>query len=224
MAKQPRIFQKIFAENSGLAQVGKFGSLAAGSPQTTMDLAQVQSLSQFRGGWFSAVLGNNSPAIEDMNALFYLITAQLSYLFMSGIPEWSAEENYFIDSIVRSGSTLYISLTDDNINNALTDDTKWVSLGRNIRTISLTGQTLSKNDDTVLFQSPDAPMGMDFILPPAADCKGKTLHLKNIGTGLCGGYGNNYGVEKIDGQNEVDISGLNTSVVLVCDGLNWFIF
>lgn len=224
MPKQPRVFQKIFAENSGLDQVGRFGSLAAGSPSYTTDLEVIQSLSQFRGGWFSAIMGNNSPAIEDMNALFLLITAQLSYLFMSGIPEWSAEETYFEGSMVRSGDIIYFSLIDDNINNPLSDDESWAAQGRTIRTISLTGQTLLPTDEVVLFDSPDAPSGMDFNLPPADECKGKKLYLKNIGTGLCGGYGNPYGVAKIDGNDDIDISVPMQAVTLICDGSNWYRF
>lgn len=93
-----------------------------------------------------------------------------------------------------------------------------------IRTITLTGQTLSPDDEIVLFASPDAPMGMDFTLPPADECIGKILYLKNIGTGLCGGYGNEFDVEMIDGVNTLDLSGLNKAAIIACDGSNWFIF
>lgn len=92
------------------------------------------------------------------------------------------------------------------------------------RTITLTSQTISKDDDTIFMDSPDSPMGMDVNLPPAAECDGKVLRIKNINTGMCGIYGNDYGVEKIEGQNEYDLSGLNKAVTLVCDGSNWFIF
>lgn len=93
-----------------------------------------------------------------------------------------------------------------------------------VRTISLTGQELTVDDEIVLFDSPDAPMGMDFILPPADECVGKVLYLKNIGTGLCGGYGNDFGVEMIDGVDTLDLSGLNKAAIIACDGSNWFIF
>lgn len=96
------------------------------------------------------------------------------------------------------------------------------SMKPKIRTISLTSQELLPTDDTVLFASPDAPAGMDFTLPDAADYVGKRLFLKNIGTGLCGGYPQ--GSSTIDGAADIDISGLNTAAILVSDGVDWFRF
>jgi hypothetical protein len=150
MPKLPRIFQKIFGSNAGVDQIGKFGSLAAGTPEYTTDLAEVQELSNFDDGWYGAVLGNNSPAIQDVNALDYLITAQLAYLFQAGIPEWNEDTVYYIGSLATdSTGKIYRSLTDDNEDNALTEPTHWALI---------TNDVIPSGSAFVLFQA-SAPTG-----------------------------------------------------------------
>lgn len=126
MAKLTRFLQKQFASAAGLNQIGKFGSLAAGTPQYTTDADEVQDLSNFLGGWYDAIVGNNAPAIQDMNGLFFLAFRQLAYLFQAGIAEYNSETTYYIGSVVSTSSgTYYQSIADDNLNNAVTDTTKW---------------------------------------------------------------------------------------------------
>jgi hypothetical protein len=61
-----------------------------------------------------------------MNALQFLFSRQLAYLFQSGIPEWNAETAYYVGSWATDSAGIpYVSLVDNNINNALTDATKW---------------------------------------------------------------------------------------------------
>lgn len=126
MAKLLRKNQKVFGSSAGLNQIGEFGSLAAGSPAFTTDPETVQALANYLTGWFGAVIGGNSPAIEDMNALCFLFAYQLSYLMQTGVPEWNASTTYFIGSLVNDGSgALYYSLTNNNTNNALTSSSNW---------------------------------------------------------------------------------------------------
>lgn len=129
MAKIPRATQLIFGSSAAINQIAEFGSLAAGTPTlysgSTATVANIQALSNFLTGWFGAILGSNSPAIEDMNALFYLVTAQLAYGFQAGIPEWDAGTTYYIGSMVNSAGTIYMSLQNTNINNAVTNGAYW---------------------------------------------------------------------------------------------------
>lgn len=126
MAKITRKIAKIFGSSAGVNQIGTFGSLAAGSPAYTTDPTVIQSLANYLTGWFGAVVGGNSPAIEDMNALCYLFAYQIAYVMQEGVPEWDATTTYYIGSLVNNGSgVIYVSLTDTNLNNALTDATKW---------------------------------------------------------------------------------------------------
>ncbi len=128
MAKLTRITQTIFASLAGINQIGEFGSLAQGTPTTTTDPAAVQTAT-FAAGWFAAVLGNNSPAMEDMNGVFFEITYQLAYLCQAGVQEWDNATAYYIGSIANDGTgNLYVSITNNNVNNVLTDTGNWKSL------------------------------------------------------------------------------------------------
>jgi microcystin-dependent protein len=122
--KITRKLQKIFASLSNPNEIGKFGSFAAGLPAYSTDPDQIQT-ANFLGGWFSAIVGANSPAIEDLNALQYLYARQLAYLFQNGIAEWQAGTEYFIGSTVMDSKNIYTSIVDNNIGNLVTDITKW---------------------------------------------------------------------------------------------------
>jgi hypothetical protein len=126
MAKLTRVNQKIFGSSAPSTEIGKFGSLAAGSPVTTTDPVQIQALSAFLGGWSQAIVGAGSPAMEDMNALFYLYARQLAYLFERGIPEWETGTTYYSGCFVSDGAgNLYTSLVDNNTGNAVTNVSYW---------------------------------------------------------------------------------------------------
>lgn len=131
MAKILRKAAKIFGLNAGVNQIAQFGSLAAGSIAYSTDPDQIQSLANYLVGWFDAVVGGNSPAIEDMNALFYLLAYQVAYLLQQGIAEYNATTTYYINSIVTSGGVNYISIVDSNVGNAVTDGTKWAAQVQN---------------------------------------------------------------------------------------------
>lgn len=134
MARLSRVTQTIFASLAGLDQIAEFGSLAQGSPTFTTDPAAAQTAT-FAAGWFSAVLGNNSPAMEDTNALFFVITYQLAYLMQLGVPEWNSTTTYYIGSLAQDGAgKIYVSRTDNNLNNALSSATNWKAVGGAIMT------------------------------------------------------------------------------------------
>lgn len=130
MSKLTRKDQKIFGETAGGESISVFGSLAANNPAYSTDPDQIQS-AEYSGGWESAVIGQASPAMEDRNALDYLFSRQLSYLYQTGIPAYSATDTYYKGSIVSFYSTeddalkLYYSIVDDNTGNSLEDATKW---------------------------------------------------------------------------------------------------
>lgn len=130
MSKLLRYTQSVFGASASANQMGEYGSKAAGSPLrysgTTITPAIVQTLSQYLSGWFAAVIGVNSPCIEDMNALCYLFAYQIAYGFQAGIAEWDSGTTYFIGSLVNSSGTIYVSLVDNNLNNAVST-ANWVA-------------------------------------------------------------------------------------------------
>jgi hypothetical protein len=130
MARLTRYTQKLFGSTAGTDEMAEFGSLAASTPArytgATITPDIIQTLSNYLVGWFGAVIGENSPAIEDMNSLCYLFSYQLAYLMQLGIPEWIATTTYYTGSFVSDGAgNIYSSITNSNTNNALSDTTKW---------------------------------------------------------------------------------------------------
>lgn len=132
MSRLLRYTQQIFGSSAATDQMAEYGSLAAGTPLrysgSTITPAIVQGLSEYLSGWFSATIGVNSPAIEDMNSLCYLYAYQLAYSFQIGVPEWDSATTYYIGSIAQdSAGTLYSSKTNTNLNNPLVNGSDWQS-------------------------------------------------------------------------------------------------
>lgn len=133
MSKIARKTAVIFGASSGLDQIAEFGSLALGVPTFTTDPAVIQSgaESTWIDGWFNAVIGSNSPAIEDMNAFCYVVAYQIAYNMQAGVPEYDTGTTYYIGSIVQSAGFLFVSLTNTNLGNALTSTANWAFLSQN---------------------------------------------------------------------------------------------
>lgn len=129
MASIPRKTQKIFGGSLvANLNVAKFGSLAIGSPAYSLDLAQIQT-AEWLNGWGAAVVGNNSPALQDFNAAFLVFAQQIAYVLQRGIPEWDVGTTYYANDFCRVGGVVYVSRTNTNIgNDPASSPTNWVSL------------------------------------------------------------------------------------------------
>lgn len=126
MSKIIRKSSPMFGSGAGGSEIAQFGSLFASAPSFSTDPDVIQALSNWLDGWFQAVEGVNSPAIEDMNAFCYVMSYQISYLMQTGIPEWNSTTIYFIGSFAQDGlGNLYVSKTNSNTNHALTDASNW---------------------------------------------------------------------------------------------------
>lgn len=225
MAKLPRVFQKLFGGSAAAAAggIGQFGSLAAGTPTFSIDPSVVQSLANWLGGWNSAVVGENSPALEDMNAVCFVLCYQLCYMMQQGIAEWDSQTTYFTGSLVTSGIKTYRSLTDNNLNNAVTSHTNWVCiLGKGTRTVTTATDTASPDDGLILLDA--SAVSITATLPAVANSIGATVKYKVIGltpTTSVTIQGN--GVELIDFSNTQSIVTLGDTLELYCDGIKWYI-
>lgn len=132
MAKIPRRLQKIFA--NAATDVGKFGGAKAGDKTPVTDIAAIQSLPAFEGGFASATyLGNQGSQVPERNeidGLFKVCTQQLAYILQEGVPEWDATTRYYLNSIVKSDDIIYIAIQgdaiNDNTNKAVTDVAWWL--------------------------------------------------------------------------------------------------
>jgi hypothetical protein len=161
MAKLPRKQQKLFAVDG--AAIGVYGSAQAATPTLTGDVETVQSLAAWLQGWNDATIdGDKRPPLEEFNGINFVNTYQLSYVFQEGIPEYNAATEYHIESIVKETGTgdLYVSITDDNIGNALSDVSNW-ELAGNLKDLrdanKLEGVTLNaptpSNGDVLKYDS-----------------------------------------------------------------------
>lgn len=129
MARLTRQIQKVFSLDA--TNVGQFGSAQLGTKVESKVLATLQALDAWLNGWNDAVIsGNKLPPLEEFNALQYVVTYNLAYLFQDGIPEWQTDTTYYQYSIVKktNSTQLYKSIADNNTGNALTDATKWAFL------------------------------------------------------------------------------------------------
>jgi hypothetical protein len=130
MAKITRALQKVFGGSltQGLTStIPDFGSLAAGSPAASGNPVTMQTAA-WLGGWASAVVGNHSPALEDMNTAFYLLSRQIAYLMQQGVAEYDATTPYFHYGLAldSAGTGLYESQQDNNTGNALSSTSWWL--------------------------------------------------------------------------------------------------
>lgn len=176
MPKLQRKSAKLFAENAtatagGIAQ---FGSLAAGTPNYSTDPDVIQGLQQYSDGWSAAVLGTKSPALEDRNALDFLLSYQQAYIMQRGVPEWISTETYYQGSFVSlSDGRMYVSKIDNNTNknpSADTSETYWLRFP----TPAEVAAKVSKSGDTMtgtLVNSGRDVSAMAFVLDGAKDNK-----------------------------------------------------
>jgi hypothetical protein len=222
MARLDNKLQRIFAEDS--SYIAQFGSLKAGSKASSTDLDTLQSLAAWAAGWAGAIDG--APALEDWDSFFYVLTKQLRYLQQTGISEWLATPTYYTGSMVNNGvDTIFISGTDANINNALTDGANWINgISRKVTTVSSLNYTVVNNDSFIISSSTPTTTNKNIILPaPSAGNLGRQIVIKQ--TGVISGF--NLAVI-VDGGSTID--GSSTSAIaqyvtkkFVSDGSNWFV-
>ena len=119
MAKLDRKDVKIFAENSKETLITEFrtedsqGSTASFSRDP--DVIQNANYSQ---GWVNNTNNLNTKIYgEDLNAVNYVLSYLLKYLYENGIAEWNNTTTYYQNSICKVDNALYLSLQDDNIGN-----------------------------------------------------------------------------------------------------------
>lgn len=112
-----RFLLKQFAENG---DKGVFGSYQAGNKTVSSDPATLQSLTAWANGWADAISdGSHLPAMEEFQAVQYLICKAVKELYSEGIPVWMEGETYYkgaICSYIDSDGNvaLYKNITGNN--------------------------------------------------------------------------------------------------------------
>lgn len=130
MSKLERKNHKVFGINATETKVGQFGSANATTKITTKDVEKIQALDAWEQGWEAGAVGNNRyPTQQERTGVDYEHSYQIGYMLQEGVPEWNKDTTFNKGSIVKAynGTTLqiYVSLVDENLNNPVTDITKW---------------------------------------------------------------------------------------------------
>ncbi len=144
--KLERKVMEVYGENAATRDIIAYGSDIAGNIVETKDPDVIQT-EAYKTGVRSAVVGNNSTTLQNRQALDFLFSRQLKYLYQHGIAEWGATETYFVNSLaVGSDGTIHVSLTDNNKgNDPVTDTTNWKAFP----TPSQLAQKVAKAGDTM---------------------------------------------------------------------------
>ena len=74
-----------FGSTSDSSSVGVFGSLQAGSPTYSKVIATIQGLPAWGSGWKAEVIASERPALQDFNAVDYVFSYGINYLYQMGI-------------------------------------------------------------------------------------------------------------------------------------------
>jgi hypothetical protein len=224
MAKLTRKHQKIFCDVAPTNKLGVFGSLAAGSPAYSDDPDTIQSLAAYGAGLGSALINNAPPAIQDIDGLCNLFTRQIGYLLQTGIPEYDVNTTYYIGSIVNYGNDLYVSVADDNINNAFYLTTKWM-LFKSKKVTRYTGWGVTPAYNDYIVEMDGTTAGFDppyyFTLPtPTATNKGRVIILKHLCAGGDITVGSSGGVT-IDDSENISVTPIYSKKMFISNGTNW---
>lgn len=148
MAKLDRKDVKIFAEDCDNTLVAEFRTedevLGTASYSRDPDMIQNANYSQ---GWVEDTDNLNTKIYgEDLNAVNYVLSYLLKYLYENGIAEWKSTTTYYTNSITRVNDVLYISLIDDNTGN---DPTSTVGCWRAVVLDTITSTIAGAGSDIV---------------------------------------------------------------------------
>ena len=128
MSKLTRKLFNLFCGNkiaTPTDNIGVFGSKKAGASAWSSDPDAIQS-AHYLNGWNDAVVSNQAPCMDDMNALQYLFSYMIKYLYQNGIPEWLSTEEYYQYSFVRYSGSVWVSIYNgQNTDTPLDTSNKW---------------------------------------------------------------------------------------------------
>lgn len=149
MASLNRVTGKVFAGEADLENIGIFGSANAGTPTNNTDVATIQSLQAYLAGWTDAVVtSKNFPPIEEVNGALKTISYQACYCLQEGVAEYDSATEYKAGSFCKVNNQIYISLTNSNIGNSVSNTTYWQPAFLRLSGGTMTGNLRIDNNNT----------------------------------------------------------------------------
>lgn len=130
MTEYIRITPKLFggsASSSGTdPEIAQFGSGLAGTYTGTTDVNTIQSLPAWQNGFIDCVTPSEQfPPLPEMTGFGKVLSYLICYNMQHGVPEWDSGTTYYSGCWCSSNGNLYVSLQDENLNNAVTNSVYW---------------------------------------------------------------------------------------------------
>ena len=115
-----------YAANVTATDLQVVGSDAAGLPVLSDDPEALQANNAYKQGLLNIKnSSSNDLELKEINSLFYIHNYHLNYILQNGLQEYNADTSYQEDGYVRDGIAIYKSLTNNNLNNPVTDTNNW---------------------------------------------------------------------------------------------------
>lgn len=224
MAKITRKVTAQFADVSPTSKLAQFGSKKAGAISYSADPDTIQALAAFGQGFASSLINSGPPAIQEIDALFNMLTRQIRYLDQMSIPEWDAATTYYVGSLVQSGGDLYISMVIDNLNFAVTNTDKWM-LYKSSKVTDYTSDIIfpTSSDSTIRVIASSGAYPVLLLLPtPSSKNIGRVLIIKKM-------FNAGAGDLQIQAEDSSSIDGITIITVaiqytvkkFISTGTNW---
>lgn len=127
MAKLTRKTGKLFGESASPLgddpEIGQFGSALAATYVGTSDIDTIQALPAWEKGFIGSVTPSlQFPPLPEMTGFGKVLSYNLCYLLQQGLAEWDSGTTYYANSFCSLDGKVYISNTNNNLNNNPTDD------------------------------------------------------------------------------------------------------
>ncbi|MDR5614565.1 phage tail protein, partial [Arsenophonus sp.] len=171
---RPNIDIQPFAGSSKTEERTAFGS------KEITDNLEKNLNADFARGW-GIVSVSELPTMQDFNAVGFTISSLVTHLYQNGIAEYAEKQIYNKGAVCLSDGNIYLSKTENNAGNPLTDKTQWQSLKDAILSANIVQQTGSATDKVMSQKSvTDALNGKQ----PKGDYATKTELTQGLNTKL----------------------------------------
>lgn len=185
-AKLIKVFADIGATGASGGYLAQFGSAKEGAKTYSSVQSTIQALAEYDNGIKSALINGAPLAMQEIDALNYLLTSSAAYIQWYGIGRYNAAIEYFIGSFCKddtsSGKVLFISRIDNNINNSVLTSANWMPFDSKEMNSTATADFVIPVYD--MYREHTATGTTGIVLPEATTLnKGRTILIWNSGAG-----------------------------------------